>query len=279
MRWRVAGGRRRRQRSRRARELAAAAGDELEAKHESFVFVHGPLPADRCVELIEASLARSRRPSPDALAGLGFALTMMGRVDEARARFEDALLLANEIGAEWSIVSIHMYRGAALLMMDEDVEAEAELRAAAEALRAMGERSMRSTAAALLAEALYRQGRYEEAMEASVESEGATASDDLASAMAWRGVRAKLLAKEGNLSEARRLAEEAVSIAGETDLVNMTADAHMDLAVVLRAAGDIGGAAAQTEIAAKLLEAKGNTTALARVEALRRSFLAEIPVT
>jgi DNA-binding SARP family transcriptional activator/tetratricopeptide (TPR) repeat protein len=256
----------------RAQELAAAAGDELETSHLGFVIVHGPMPADRCLEIIEADVSRVRRPSPDAIAMRGFALAMTGQGEAARSGFEEALSRAQELGAEWSIVSIQMYWGAALLMVDDDENAEEHLRSAVDSLRAMGERSMRSTAVALLAEALYRQDRHDEAMAATVESEETTAVDDLASQMAWRGVRAKLLARAGDLSAAVALAEEAIGFADRTDFVNMAADAHLDHAIVLQLAGDDVGAAAQAEIAGALLASKGNAAAGARVEAFRRTL-------
>jgi tetratricopeptide (TPR) repeat protein len=256
----------------RAQELAAAAGDELETSHLGFVIVHGPTPADRCLEIIEADVSRVRRPSPDAIAMTGFALAMTGQGEAARSRFEEALGRAQDLGAEWSIVSIQMYWGAALLMVDDDEGAEGHLRAAVDSLRGMGERSMRSTAVALLAETLYRQGRYDEAMAATTESEETTAVDDLASQMAWRGVRAKLLARAGDPSAAVALAEEAVTFADKTDFVNMAADAHLDRAIVLQMAGDEVGAAAQAETAAALLRSKGNVAAGARVEAFRRTL-------
>src|SRR3990172_5263102 len=70
-----------------------------------------------------------------------------------------------------------------------------------------------STAIALLAEALYRQGKLDEAMLATLASEGSTAPDDLASQMAWRGVRAKVLAAPGDLREAESLGRSAVGFA------------------------------------------------------------------
>ena len=256
----------------RSRELALGTEEEVEGSHTGFAFLHSPLPADRCIERIEAALASGRRPNPDALAGLGFALAMTGRREEAGSRFQEALSKAEEIGAWWSIVSIRMYWGAALLMMEQAAAAEEHLRAVVDSLREMGERGMRSTAAALLAEALYRLGRYDESMQATLESEETTAADDLASQMAWRGVRAKLLAQRGDLSGALLLAEEAVAFADKTDLVNMSAETHLDCAVVLRLAGDEVGAEVQADIADALFGSKGNATARGRVEAFRGSI-------
>ena len=75
--------------------------------------------------------------------------------------------------------------------------AEAELRRDYDALAAMGERNYISTTAAFLAEALYRQGRDEEALVMTEQSEEIAAADDVATQYLWRSVRAKLLARRG----------------------------------------------------------------------------------
>jgi tetratricopeptide (TPR) repeat protein len=201
---------------------------------------------------------------------------MTGRLDEAWAVFEDALSRSRDLGAEWKTASINMYRGAALLIAGDPIAAESALRPSVESLQRMGERSNMSTGVAILGEALYRQGKYDEAMLATLVSQEATAEDDLASQMAWRGVRAKVLAVRGELREAERLAREGVAIADGTGFVSMAGDAHMDLAAVLEAAGRTREAAAEIEIAHGLYERKGNVVsagaAAARLEELRETL-------
>jgi hypothetical protein len=164
-----------------------------------------------------------------------------------------------------------MHFGAAMLIADDPERAEAVLRPAVDALQRMGEQSMFSTAIALMGEALYRQGKLAEALDATVASEMATADDDVASQMAWRGVRAKVLAATGRLEEAERLAREGVAFADTSDLLNMVGDAHVDLAVVLRATGATEEAATELRIAADRYRAKGNLASLQRVEAITAS--------
>lgn len=251
-----------------ARVLALRAGDEREANQRPALgVVHGPLPADRCIEILRRSLEQARRPNPDGLAGLGLMLATTGDLEQAAATFSDALRRAHELGAGWKIASINMHRGAALLVADDPVGAEEALRPAVEQLQSMGERSMMSTAVALLAEALFRLDRLDEAMLATIVSEGATAPDDLASQMAWRGVRAKVLAARGDIREAERLAREGAAFADESDLLNMAADAHLDLAAVLRTAGRAAEAAEEAARAMNLYERKGNRVSLDRARA------------
>jgi tetratricopeptide (TPR) repeat protein len=159
-------------------------------------------------------------------------------------------------------------------MADEDRVAEQVLRPAVEALQRMGERSMMSTAVAMLAEALYRQGRSDEAMLATVASEAATAADDLASQMAWRGVRAKILALRGEHRRAEDLARTAVSFAEQTDLLNMAGDAHLDLATVLLAAGRDAEAERALTDALVLYRKKENRVSAARAERMLEALVA-----
>lgn len=253
--------------------LAREAGDEREAAQRSNLGIaHGPVPVERCIEIAERNLATARRPDPAALAGLGFLLAMSGRFDESRQALENAVDRAAQLGIEWKLVSIHMHFGAAMLIADDAGRAEVVLGPAVETLQRMGEQSMFSTAVALLGEALYRQGKLSEAMDASVASEMATADDDVASQMAWRGVRAKVLAAGGKADEAERLAREGIAFADRSDLLNMVGDAHFDLGVVLQAAGKSEWAGAEFEAAADLYRRKGNVASLDRVEAARASL-------
>ncbi len=255
-----------------SQRLAREAGDEREALQRSNLGIaHGPVPVERCIEITERNLASSRRPDPAALAGLGFLLAMSGRFDESRRALESAVARATQLGIEWKLVSISMHFGSAMLIADDAERAEAVLRPAVEALQRMGEQSMFSTAVALMGEALYRQGKLSEALDATVASEMATAEDDVASQMAWRGVRGKVFAATERIEEGVRLAREGVAFADRSDLLNMVGDAHFDLAIVLRTAGETEEAAKEFRTAADLYRAKGNVASLERVEAVTAS--------
>ncbi len=116
---------------------------------------------------------------------------------------------------------------------------------------------------ALLADALYRQGRHDEAARhARTAEEHAPAGNVLAQVM-WRGVRAKLDAADSP-ERARALAAEAVSLAEATDATNLLADALADLASVLRQTHD-DAALDVTRRAIALYEQKGNLAAAHRV--------------
>jgi len=120
-------------------------------------------------------------------------------------------------------------------MANDPRAAEAALRPAVESLQRMGEQGMMSTAVAMLARPSTGRAATTRRCSRRSPAKSATAADDVASQMAWRGVRAKILARRGDHREAERLAREGVAFGDETDLLNMSGDAHMDLAVVLAA--------------------------------------------
>jgi hypothetical protein len=77
-------------------------------------------------------------------------------------------------------------------------------------------------------------------------------------------VRAKLLARRGELAAAEALAREAVTLADETDFTVLRGDAFMDLADVLRTARRETESRPFAEQALELYEQKGNVVAAER---------------
>lgn len=128
--------------------------------------------------------------------------------------------------------------------------AERYLRQGYEALRAMtGERGAFGYLAALLGEALCAQDRLDEAQQMTEEAQAAAAPDDIDPHAQWRATRAKLLARRGEFSAARRLVDEAQALIPPTSRplpkaetlvaeaeVNRLAGAPDQAAVCLRAA-------------------------------------------
>jgi tetratricopeptide (TPR) repeat protein len=160
----------------------------------------------------------------------------------------------------------------AFLTGDPDA-AEDVLRATCETLLEMRDLSNLATHAADLAEALYVQGRYDEAEAWTRTSETHASRDDLTAEPSWRSVRAKVLARRGDAAEAENLAREAVRLAAKTDALNERARVELDLAETLRIAGRGGEAAAHVMQAVDLYVLKGNTAAGGRA----RRLLAETP--
>ena len=88
-------------------------------------------------------------------------------------------------------------------------------------------------------------------------SEQAATADDAASQIAWRTVRATVLARRGEVDEAEGLARDAVARAAGTDYLGPHGNALVALAEVLDAGGDAAGAAESGTEAGRLLAAKG----------------------
>jgi hypothetical protein len=127
---------------------------------------------------------------------------------------------------------------------------------------------MLATTSAMLAQALYAQGRLGEANEQCDVASRLGAADDIVTQVIWRGVRAKVLARAGSCHDAEALAREAVAMSGPTDLLTHRADAMLDLADVLRVSSRSDEADASVRTGLSLYERKGNVVGAARARAL-----------
>ena len=164
------------------------------------------------------------------LAGLH---TMQGDFDEGRRLYERSKSIRRELGLTLPIaIGTESARYIHLLAGDVE-EAERELRWGYETLEQMGEQAVRSTLAASLAEALYRQRRYEEAEHFVRAGLEAASPDDIASQVSGRMVMAKLLAVKGLGDRAELTARKAVALAEKTDDLFTRGQANLALADVL----------------------------------------------
>ncbi len=139
--------------------------------------------------------------------------------------------------------------------------AERRLRAGYSALEEMEDRAFLPTTAAHLAQAIYAQGRDEEARRFTQISEELAASDDLLTQVVWRSARARIVAGEGRIDEADELALDAVTISESTDFLNIRAGALIDLAQIRLQAGRLEEASSAAAQGLALYEQKGNRVA------------------
>jgi DNA-binding SARP family transcriptional activator/tetratricopeptide (TPR) repeat protein len=259
---------------RQARIHAELAGDDPErAERPILRTIHGRMPVDRVIEDAEMYLTETQRPSPEVLRTLGLAYAMAGRRDEALDAHRRARERLSELGGDLRFADVWMYEGYSLLLLDEPAAAAAALAASVDALGRIGERSMRPTALALLAQARFLCGDADGAEQAARESAETAASDDPASHVAWRQVLAKVLAARGESDAALALVREAVAIADASDFLTMAGETHLDAAEVLETAGDLDGARASLEQASALFAEKGVVGGVARAKS-RLSSLA-----
>jgi tetratricopeptide (TPR) repeat protein len=154
-----------------------------------------------------------------------------------------------------------------LLAGDVD-EAERELRWGYETLERMGDKGFRSTIAGNLAEALYRQGRYEEAEEVVRTCFKLASPQDVSSQIGGLTVKAKLLAARGIHDEAERAARDAVALSEDTDDLFTLGQTYMALAEVLLVAHRGAEAVKALEAAAEVSERKGNVVTAEKARSL-----------
>jgi class 3 adenylate cyclase/tetratricopeptide (TPR) repeat protein len=257
---------------RRAAAHARNAGDERELFEilgwRASAAAFGPLPVPEAIDRCEAFRAQAgRRPVAVALIlhPLGYLHAMAGDFEQARALVAEGSAIFAELGRMEQAVS-HAEATVELLAGRPDV-AEALLRPGFESLERMGERAYYGTTAAVLAHAVLAQGRAAEAAGLCAASEANAAPEDVGTQAMWRGVRARLLAADGDLGTAERLACEAAALMEPTDLLNDRADVLLDAAEVLRLAGRTDDARGITEQAIALYEQKGNVVSAGRARA------------
>jgi len=226
---------------------------------------------ERCRAILNGAQGEGRVAAAAlrALAGLH---AMEGRFEEAWACVARDGAILRDLGLKVVVGSSTELAGIVGLLAGDPVAAESHLRLGFAVLEEMGDRSGLSTNAAMLAEALLAQGRDEEALELTVQSEQAAAAEDLPVQVQWRGTRAKALARRGKLDAAERLAHEAVSLAEQTDFLNLHANALLDLATVLQHDRRVEEAAAAAETAKTLYERKGNLIGVDKAQ----SFVGQI---
>jgi len=240
--------------------------DELESlSWVPLVVWAGPTPAEqgiaRCQELLERVQGDKKAMSSALFSQAGFEAGL-GRFDEARQLLGRARGLLQEVALTvWMAGPLAQFIGWVELLAGDPAAAERELRWGHEQLREIGEVSWLSTVVAILAEAIYAQGRYEEAERFTQVSEEAAGTEDVYTHVLWRSVRGKILARQGQFEGAERLARESVAMSEQTDFLHLRWHALMSLAEVLRLAGRAQEAGPLFNQAIRLAQQKGNIVA------------------
>ena len=256
---------------------ARRAGDERSVALNLNLFLgaglFGPTPVPQAIERCEHLLASDPGPRLEAATyrALGGLRSMQGAFDEARRLLERDEQIINELGLVLAASAAAETWGIVELLAGRPEEAERRLRTGIGILEPTGEISQLSTLEAVLAEAVYRQDRLEDAFELTRRAEEAAAPDDLTTQVQLRGVRAKVLSARGEADEAAELARAAADTAAETDFLNLRGQALVNLAAVWSTAGKSEEAASALERAALLFDEKGNVVACEQTRRLLRS--------
>jgi class 3 adenylate cyclase/predicted ATPase len=255
----------------KAIEYAKRAGDRvLEMRlyaSSAQAVLSGPMPVPngiaRCEALIQIGEG-DRRAQAMTLAALAHLRAMNADFDRARDDYRRGRAILEELGLRFDASTMSIDSGPVELLAGDPGAAEAELRKDYEALDAIGERNYISSIAGLLAEALYRQGRFEEAMKYATFCAEIAAPSDVYSQYLWRGIRGKLLARDGAADAGIQLAASGVTETRASDDIEGQGNALMFLAEAQAAAGRSEDAVRSAEEARGLFEAKGNIVSAGR---------------
>jgi len=229
--------------------------------------VSGPTPAEeglrRCDELL-AHMHGARSVEALLTSYSSVLDAMRGRFDAAREKAARGSTILEDLGRRVTAVSAGYFAARVELLADEPARAEEIARSALEALGALAETNNSAVLATLLAEALCRQGRFEEAVAATETSERTAWPDDLHAQVGWRAVRAQACAGRGEPERGEELARQAIALLEDADDLDLRGDALVALGSTL------SGAERQAafDAAVALYEAKGNVASAARARRL-----------
>ncbi len=234
-----------------------------------------PVPADAAIARAE-QLLQAADGEPWAEAGILIPLSLVyayaGRLADARAAIARIQSVYERSAAKirWAMGATSA--GHVEQIAGDAAAAEHHLREAYETYRAMGERGYLSTVAGVLAEALYAQGRLEEARQMTEEVQAAAAPGDIDAQARWRSVRAKVLARRGQLPAARTLLDEAAALVSPTSWAALQAETLLARAEVDQLAGESGQAEASLHAALRISQDRHATSLADRAAAALASL-------
>jgi class 3 adenylate cyclase len=235
--------------------------------------IEGPAPLDEAADFSHERLGLARARGlrsfeADMLHVLGFAEGRRARFEEGRAALRNATAISEELGLRYMALWSKRSLGRLELAAGDARAAEEALRASYDGLAEMDLMSTLGEAAVPLAEALYEQGRTQEAADLLEAVKDDWASGDASIEAPRLAVRAKLFAAQGWDEHADRAIRRALRLVRRTDWRCLQADTLLAQAEVLRLAGR------DTEAAASAREAAGLAREKQYVAAERRAVAA-----
>ncbi len=270
--------------ARRVVEHARLAGDQLMAARElpalAVCAQYGPMPVTEAIVRCEALLdeiGNDRKAVALILGSLAHLEAMRGHFDRARRLYRRSRSSLEELGWNLQAALTSLVSGEVEMLAGDPAAGERELRADYDTLKRMGEKNYISTTAAFLSEALYEQGRLDEAAEFAAISEKMAAPDDISSQFLWRSVAGKVLARRGRFDEAEALVRRGMELIHATDELDSQARTSIDLAEVLTLADRTDEAIAAATEAETLFRAKGNVVSEGRAKGLAEALASGTP--
>jgi tetratricopeptide (TPR) repeat protein len=236
-----------------------------------------PIPADaalaRAEELMQAA-SGDPWAEADLLKPLCILYAYAGRATDARAALQRSRAIFAGFGAKFAMAECGIAAGVMERALSDPAAAERYLREAHAALGAMSERRYLITVTAELAEALYAQGRFDEAQQLANKIPAA----DVPDADAWSGaqnLRAMLLAQRGHFTAARGLLAQAEALITAASSASTRADVLLAKAEVNRLAGAPNLAAANQREALRIYEDVRATQLAAQIRASLATIAAQ----
>jgi ATP/maltotriose-dependent transcriptional regulator MalT len=260
------------------RHAVAAARRAGDRRHElanlstyALSAAYGPMPVPeairRCRHVLD-ECAGSQSGEALVMCALSHLHGLAGEFDEARRCYRQARERYDGLGLPVHAALVSLDSGPVEMLAGDAVAAERELRRDYDTLTGIGDKSYLPTTAALLAQALHELDRDDEAEQLTLLSEEMSYPDDVNSEVEWRCARARILARRGDHDRAEALARDAVAKAGESDFLEVQANAALALAEALVAAGRVPEASAAAHAALRLTRLK--EAAAASSEVVRR---------
>jgi tetratricopeptide (TPR) repeat protein len=189
---------------------------------------------DRTASFLEwARETENRSLEEGLLASSAQLYAHRGDFEVARSIESERRALLSDLGQTGLLPYVEWDAARISLLAGEAPDAEARLRASYEMMKNAGDMGHLSTAVLTLAEAVYRQGRYEEIGALLKESYRMGSADDGANRICSLCLRAKVLGRTGKPDEAERLIAEAVALSRRAGSPQFLGDSLMDMGDVL----------------------------------------------
>jgi DNA-binding SARP family transcriptional activator len=232
----------------------------------------GTVPVDDAIARVTeiAETATSAYLRAGALGAIGLLRAMQGDFDEARRLVEEDRRTLEEIGMVHAAAAHSIAVSEVEAIAGDDAAAERILRAGLASVTALGDEHSEVNAAWRLALALARQGRYDEA-EPFVRIAQRAGHGGFWIDVWWRLVLAQIEAHRGNAERAGELVREATERLASVDESGLHADALLEAADALRAAGREADAATLVDEAAGTAGRLGYLVAVRRAEQAQRT--------
>jgi DNA-binding SARP family transcriptional activator/tetratricopeptide (TPR) repeat protein len=236
----------------------------------AWALVAGETPVSDCLRACEELAPWRGMDHPLVLCELASLRAMLGDFDRARELIARARrLLVERMRVRRPLMFAARSSAVVEFLAGNLAAGEGELRAALQMALEMREREWISQFAAMLSRVLSVQGS-EEAERFSTLSFETVPAENVAAQALWRSAKARVLANRSDHREAERLAREAVQLLPR-EMLNLSADLHLDLAEILLVAGWREAAVPVIKEAIELYKRKGNLVSAARARALGQS--------